>query len=92
MQLVRFSYYKNANRIASCSAVRFDYAILWAVLVRFGEHLYIYIYIEGAVRFVQFSYYKIANRIASCGAVHCYLWCDAIIPFCGRFLRFGEHF
>ena len=50
MRFVRFSYYKTANCIASCSvvrcgaillAVRCGYAILRAVLVRFlrfGEH------------------------------------------------------
>ena len=88
MQLVQFSYYKNANRTAWCGSIMPFCGQFWCGLVNTS----IYIYIEGAVRFVQFSYYKIANRIASCGAVHCYLWCDAVIPFYGRFLRFGEHF
>ena len=50
VRFVRFSYYKTANRTAPCDvvrcgalllAVRYDYAILRAVLVRFmrfGEH------------------------------------------------------
>ena len=51
------------------------------------------------MQFVRFSYYKIANRTAPCGVVRCgavqyYLQCDAIMPFCGRylrFMRFAEH-
>ena len=44
----------------------------------------------GAVRFVRFSYYKTANHTAPCGVVRCsvvqyYLWCGAVMPFCGQF-------
>ena len=97
MWFVLFSYYKTANRTASCGVVRcgalllavqFGYAILRVVLVRF----------------VRFSYYKTANRTASCSVV----WCGALLLAvrCGyailqavlvrflqfvRFIRFGEH-
>ena len=54
MRFVWFFYYKTANRIASCGmvrcgalllAVRYSYAILWAVLVRFLQF----------VRFMRFG-------------------------------------
>ena len=41
VQFVQFSYYKTANHTAPFSVVRYDYAILWAILVRFGEHPYL---------------------------------------------------
>ena len=39
MRFVRFSYYKTANRTASCGAVRCGYVILRAVLVRFVQFM-----------------------------------------------------
>ena len=41
VQFVQFSYYKTANHSAPFSVMRYDYAILWAILVRFGEHSYL---------------------------------------------------
>ena len=55
VQFVQFSYYKIANCTASCSAVRYHYAILWAVLVRFGEHPYLL--------YMQVRLSKLCNRI-----------------------------
>ena len=40
------------------------------------------------MRFVWFSYYKTVNRTAQCGAVHYYLWCGAVMLFCGFWYGF----
>ena len=33
--------------------------------------------------FVRFYYYKTTNCTTLCGVVHYYLWCSAVILFCG---------
>ena len=35
------------------------------------------------MRFVRFYYYKTTNCTTLCGAVHYYLWCSAVMLFCG---------
>ena len=55
VQFVQFSYYKTANCTTSCSAVWYDYAILWAVLVWFGEQSYLL--------YMQVRLSKLCNRI-----------------------------
>ena len=55
VQFVQFSYYKTANHTAPFSVVQYDYAILWAILVWFGEHPYLL--------YVQVRWSKLCNVI-----------------------------